>query len=148
MTHDEGAPDDGTPDDGTFAEVHPDMLDELEEVGDLDEARSLVAVGMFADAVALVEHAPGLEARVVYAQAIRGLGDSIRALEVLREATNEAGEDEPGYLDALFELAALYTVTGKHRSALRLLEEVKDLDGGYRTTEVDARMRGLQKLTK
>jgi tetratricopeptide (TPR) repeat protein len=135
---------------GTFAEVSPDALDEIESVDgeDLDEARALIAVGQFADAIVLIEHAPGLEARVVYAQALRGMGEGGRALDVLREATNEASDADPGYTDALFELSALYTATGKHRSALRLLEELKDLDAAFRAGEVDARMRGLQKLLK
>lgn len=131
--------------DGTFAEVSPDHLDELAEP-DLEEARSLVAVGMYADALAMVEGVGSLPAQVIYAQALKGLGDVARAVDVLREATNDAGETDDGYLDALFELSGLYTATGKHRAALRLLEEVQDLDAGYRTSEVEARMRGLQKL--
>lgn len=132
--------------DGTFAEVDPEHLDELEPHLDLDEARSLVAVGMFADAAAMVEGATELPARVVYAQALKGLGDTAQAIDVLRDATNDAGESDDGYLDALFELAGLYTLTQKHRAALRLLEEVQDLDASYRTAEVEARIRGLQKI--
>jgi hypothetical protein len=48
----------------------------------------------------------------------------------------------------LFELSALYTATGKLRAAVRLLEELRDLDPSYRAGEVEARMRGLQKLLK
>ncbi|MFZ5475350.1 MAG: tetratricopeptide repeat protein [Myxococcota bacterium] len=135
---------------GTFAEVSPDALDEVDapDEDDLEEARALCAVGQYADAIVLVEHAPGLDARVLYAQALRGVGEVGRALDILREATNEASDTDPGYTDALFELSALYTATGKHRSAIRLLEELKDLDPDFRTVEVDARMRGLQKLLK
>ena len=86
--------------------------------------------------------------RSLRAQATRGLGDAPDALEILRDAVNDAREDDPAYLDALFELSALYTATGKARASMRLLEELKDLDAGFRATEVEARLRGLQKLLK
>jgi tetratricopeptide (TPR) repeat protein len=96
----------------------------------------------------MLEGLATLEAHVLRAQAIRGLGDVGRALDGLREAVNDAAEADPAYPDALFELCALYTATGKHRAAVRLLEELRDLDPGYRAAEVEARMRGLQKLLK
>lgn len=135
-------------DDGTFSEVDPDALDAVEPLADLDEARSLVAVGMWDDALALLGGADSLEAAVLRAQAIRGQGDVAGALDALRDAVNDALESDPAYCDALFELSALYTATGKARAAVRLLEELKDLDGSFRAAEVDARMRGLQKLLK
>ncbi|MDP2312500.1 MAG: tetratricopeptide repeat protein [Pseudomonadota bacterium] len=134
--------------DGTFAEVLPDALDELAPEADVDEARSLVAVGMWADALAMLDGLATLEAAVLRAQAVRGLGEVTRALDLLREASNDALESDPAYPDALFELSALYTATGKPRAAVRLLEELRDLDGSYRVVEVEARMRGLQKLVK
>ena len=138
----------GPLEDGTFAEVLPDALDEVSPLGDVDEARSLVAVGMWTDALAMLEELEGLEAAVLRSQAVRGLGEVSRALDLLREASNDAAETDPAYPEALFELSALYTATGKHRAAVRLLEELRDLDPGYRVGEVEARMRGLQKLLK
>ncbi len=137
-------------DDGTFSEINPDQLDELEPEAEVDveEARSLVAVGMWADALAMLDGVASLDAAVLRAQATRGAGQVAEALEMLRDSVNDALESDPAYCDALFELSALYTATGKHRAAVRLLEELKDLDAGYRTVEVDARMRGLQKLLK
>ncbi len=144
---DEDAFADFGPTDGTFAEVQPDALDEVIGV-DLEEARSLVAVGMWADALALLEGAATLEGEVLRAQAIRGRGDVVGALDGLRGAVNDAAESDPAYADALFELSALYTATGKHRAAVRLLEELRDLDPSYRSSDVEARLRGLQKLLK
>jgi tetratricopeptide (TPR) repeat protein len=138
----------GPLEDGTFAEVLPDALDEVSPLGDVDEARSLVAVGMWTDALAMLEELEGLEAAVLRSQAVRGLGEVSRALDLLREASNDAAETDPAYPEALFELSALYTATGKHRAAVRLLEELRDLDPGYRVGEVEAHMRGLQKLLK
>lgn len=134
--------------DGTFAEVLPEALDEISPEPDVEEARSLVAVGMWSDALALLDGATTLDAAVLRAQAVRGQGDVSGALDLLRGSVNDALESDPAYTDALFELSALYTATGKARAAVRLLEELKDLDPTYRVGEVDARMRGLQKLLK
>ncbi|MDP2306866.1 MAG: tetratricopeptide repeat protein [Pseudomonadota bacterium] len=154
-------------DDGTFAEVLPEDLpeelpdalsellepapDSLDEPGpglDIDEARSLVAVGMWSDALAMLEGVPTLDAAVLRAQSVRGQGDVGRALDLLRESVNDAQESDPAYADALFELSALYTATSKVRAAIRLLEELKDLEPTFRVGEVESRMRGLQKLLK
>jgi tetratricopeptide (TPR) repeat protein len=134
--------------DGTFAEVLPEALDEILPEMDIEEARSLVAVGMWSDALAVLDGAPTLDAAVLRAQAVRGQGDVAGALDLLRESVNDALESDPAYADALFELSALYTGTGKARAAVRLLEELKDLDPTFRVSEVESRMRGLQKLLK
>lgn len=131
---------------GTYAEF--DTAGDAGTGDRVHEARSLVEVGMYADAVPLVEDLPELEARVVLALALKGLGDTARAVDVLRDATNDAAETDAGYTEALFELSALYAVTGKHRAALRLLEELIDLDPAYRREAVDARLRGLQKVVR
>lgn len=140
----------GDPDDGTFAEVEPEALgDELPAGGgDLEQARALASVGEYDAALAIVRGEAGLLARVIEAQALRGQGDVARALEVLREATNDAADTDPDYPEALFELAGLYTATQKHRSALRLLEEVRDLAPTFRTADVVARIRGLQLVAR
>jgi tetratricopeptide (TPR) repeat protein len=125
------------------------MLDnEPEADGSLEEARALVAVGEGAAALAIVQGMPGLEARVVEAQAHRACNDIAAALEVMREATNDASDADPAYPEALYELAGLYTATQKHRSALRLLEELRDLAPSHRAAEVEARIRGLRLMTR
>lgn len=135
-------------DEGTFSEIDPEALDDVAPAGDIEEARALVAVGVWDAALALIEGMDSLDASVLRAQAHRGMGDNARAVEILRDSTNDADENDPAYCDALFELSALYTATGKHRAAVRLLEEIRDLDPDYRPAEVDARMRGLARLTQ
>jgi tetratricopeptide (TPR) repeat protein len=134
----------------TFAEIDPVALDEVQalEGFDADEVRALLAVGMFADAMGMLDGAVSLEAAVLRAQAMRGLGDVTGALNHLREERDESDEADPAYAEALFELSALNTAAGKHRSALRLLEELQDLFPDYRSAEVDVRMRGLARLVK
>ena len=151
---------------GAFAEIDPDELDELDasaldEVSEIDdglldppaaagleEARELLAVGMYADALAAAEGAVGLEADVVRAECRRGLGDNARALDGLKDAVAEAADKDPAYPAALFELATLLTLTQKHRVAVRTLEELRDLAPEFRAPEVEARLRGLQRLLK
>jgi tetratricopeptide (TPR) repeat protein len=139
-----------TPMDGTFAEIEPDELeqDDDEVTSTLDQARALVAVGRGDAALALVRDLPGLAARVVHAQAHRANDDLAAALDVMREATNDASDADPAYPEALYELAGLYTATQKHRSALRLLEELRDLAPHHRPGDVEARIRGLQMLSR
>jgi tetratricopeptide (TPR) repeat protein len=145
----EPAPLFGVPDDGTFAEVEPDELDDLpDEHSPIETARALVAVGQADAALEIVRELPGLAARVVEAQAHRGRNDVNSALQVMREATNAASDADPAYPEALYELAGLYTATQKHRSALRLLEELRDLAPSHRSGDVEARIRGLQMLSR
>lgn len=149
---------------GTFAEIDPDELDELDasaldevseiddglldapSAGGLEEARELLAVGMYADALSAAEGVAGLEADVVRAECRRGLGDNARALDGLKDAVAEAADTDPAYPAALFELATLLTLTQKHRVAVRTLEELRDLAPEFRAPEVEARLRGLQRL--
>ena len=161
------------PDDGVVGEIFPDeFADPFTEVDDpseetavmdspaaedapaegeahsLEEAHSLVEVGLNDEALVMIGDDPRLEARVLVAKALRAKGNAAAALEALREATNEASEDDPAYAEALYELSGLYTASGKHRSALRLLEELADLSPEFRKKEVAARRSGLARLVK
>lgn len=134
--------------DGTFAEIEPEIVDDEPSVDGLADARTLLAQGQAAAALTVARSLSGLAARVVEAQAHRVMGDLASSLEVLREATNAAPEDDPAYPEALFDLAVLYSATAKHRSALRLLEELADLAPLFRSDEVEAKIRGLQSLAR
>lgn len=140
----------GPPDEGTFAEVEPDAFAEDARGGGdpLQEARALAAVGQGESALNLIRGVGGLAARVVESQALRSMNDISGALEVLREATNDASDSDPAYPEALFDLASLYTATQKHRSALRLLDELRDLAPDFRPGDVEARRRGLQMIAR
>lgn len=133
--------------DGTFEEIDPREVAPMSDAN-VEEARSLAAVGLWADVLPLLDGLRTLDVAVLRAQATRGLGDTGGALDILREALNDAAESDPAYSDALFEASALYTATGKHRAAIRLLEELRELDINFRPTDVEARMRGLQRLLK
>lgn len=115
---------------------------------DLEEARAMVAVGLYDQGLRLAQRLGSLGGQVEQARALRGLGRVSEAVEVLREASNDAAESDPDYAEALFELAGLYIQTGKHKAALRLLEELKDLQPQHREGEVRARLRGLSRILK
>jgi len=142
--------------DGTLSEISPDEFvdaepldaEPLNSADALAEAESLVAVGMNDEALALLTGDHRLEARVIVARALRGKGEAVAALDALRDATNEAAETDAGYPEALFELSGLYTATGKHRSAIRLLEELADVAPTFRPKDVQARIAGLARLMK
>lgn len=139
-------PEDDLDDDAHGAALFGDAPATADDASVIEEARSLVAIGLHQEAIALVTSLPSLEARVVEALAYRGLQDASRAVDVLRAATNDVAESDPAYAEALFELSGLYTETGKHRAALRLAEELLDLHPDFRPTDVRARLRGLQRL--
>lgn len=142
--------------DGVYAEVIPEDSEDFGDFGDfedfgneappLDHARALLADSSWADTIASLVGVDTLEAAVLRARAVSGQGDSAGAIEVLRETVSYAQESDPAYPEALFELSALYVATGKVVPAMRLLEQLKDFDPGYRKPEVDERMRELQKL--
>lgn len=149
----------------SFEEIDPDaFVDDLEPEDEehpaadalwgaapaavtVDDARALLAIGRHSQALDALAGLLTLEARVVEALVHRGAGDLSRAMDVLRDATNGAAEEDPAYPEALFELAGLYTETQKHRSAQRLLEELSDLFPDYRPVDVKARLRGVQLVT-
>ncbi len=142
------APEPARPAEGTFAEVEPEPFDDESPADAVEEARALAAVGQGEAALALVRELPGLAARVIEAQARRSLNDIPGALDVLREATNAAVEDDPAYPEALFDLAGLYMASQKYRSASRLLEELTEIAPDFRPAQVEARVRGLQLLNR
>jgi tetratricopeptide (TPR) repeat protein len=132
--------------DGTFAEVSPT---ELEPVGGdtLEEARSLVSVGMHRQALELLEAAgDGLVVCTLRAQALRGMQKTQAALEALRDVVDEAGVGDEGYREALLELSGLFVATGKHRPALRVLDELAELDPAFRKAEVEAMRKAVKRL--
>jgi predicted negative regulator of RcsB-dependent stress response len=93
-----------------------------------------------ADAVA------GLAAAALVARRIREESDVGAALAHLRNALDDADDDDAGHPDVLFELADLTVRQGKHRAALRHLRELEDLYPGHRSDEVSTRIQTIKKL--
>jgi tetratricopeptide (TPR) repeat protein len=97
-----------------------------------------LAVGAWDVALELVEADLTLPARAVAALAQAGKGDVDGALSALRDALDDAADTEPGFRGALLDLAALQVRAGKHRAALRSLDELAGLDPSFRPGDVAA----------
>lgn len=102
------------------------------------EARGNLAVGAWDAALELVEADLTLPARAVAALARAGKGDVDGAIAALRDAIDDAAEGEPGSRGALLDLAGLQERAGKHRAALRTLDELAGIDASFRAAEVAA----------
>ena len=132
---------------GTIAEVDPEEVAAEAETGpDLEEAEGLIAMGMHPQAMALLDGVEGLRAATLLAHCMREKGEAKKAFSHLRDAVDDADENDPAQPDALFELAELAGRAGKHRPALRYLRELQESFPGHRSAEVSARVKALKKV--
>ena len=111
----------------------------------IEEARGLIGMGEFSEALSTLSGLAGLEAATLRARCQRELGDSSGALSALRDILDEADEGEPHWMEALFELADLAGRGQKPKLALRTLKRVHDKDPTWRSKDVAARVRLLRK---
>lgn len=130
--------------DGSFAEVDGDALDAMTDT--ISDARAMVCVGMFDEALGLLRGNDDVESLVVQALAARGLGRADSVIGRLERAVQVGGEHHPAYVEAMWELAGAYLVRKKAGNAERLLDEIAQLDPTWRTIEMSARRRGIELL--
>ncbi len=121
-------------------------FDSLHQDSSLLDAEALAALGRYDEALALLTRKGGLLASLVEARCWAGLGKGSRARSILRAALADADEEHPRYPDALFELSRIYFQEGKEKGALRLLDEIRDLDASWHENEVAAWIRGIQMI--
>lgn len=130
---------------GTLAEIDPE--DEVLSSGpDLEEAEGLMAMGLHAEALAILEGAAGLSAATLKARCLRDQGQVKEAFSFLRDAVDDSEESDSGQAEAFFELAELAGRSGKHRPALRYLRELEESFPEHRSSEVSARMKALKRV--
>jgi tetratricopeptide (TPR) repeat protein len=137
------------PANAVVAEVDPEDFSADEpsaEGADLEEAQGLIAMGLYAEAMAVLGDGPGLGIATVKAHCLREQGDIKKAFSLLRDAVDDAESDDSGQAGALFELAELAGRSGKHRPALRYLRELEESFPSHRTSEVSGRVRALKKV--
>ena len=113
---------------------------------DVQTAWALVAVGRHQQALDQARGFTGLVGRWLEARCLVGLGQNKQALPVLRDALEEADEDDPVYPEALHLLAKLQSWKGRNRAALRIARELESDYPSYRPAEVKALVRGLELL--
>ncbi len=132
--------------DGSFAEVDGDALDAMSDA--ITDARAMVCVGMFDEALDLLRGNDDVESLVVQALAARGLGRADSVIGRLERAVQVGGDHHPAYVEAMWELAGAYLVRKRAGNAERLLDEIEQLDPTWRTNEMAARRRGIELLRK
>ncbi len=138
--------DDGDPADGL---VHSGDLD-LSAYGaaTIEKAWSLVAVGKHKEALQMSHELNGLAARWIEARALAAMGQAGTGSSVLRDALEDAEEDDPVYPKALLLLATFHAGKERYRTALRVARDIEDLFPDWRPDEVAALLRGLRMLRK
>ncbi|MCK6504623.1 tetratricopeptide repeat protein [Myxococcota bacterium] len=120
--------------------------DEPHEPDPVAEARALVAVGEFEQALDLLRGNDDVEALVVSALASRGLGRVDQVQARLERAVQAGGEHHPAWIEALWELSGHYLLKRRLGNAERLLDDVARLDPSWRPVELRARRRGIELL--
>lgn len=141
---------DASMDSDPFAGLDLDEDEEEEELVDasadaIEEARGLIGMGEFTEALSMLAGQYGLEASTLRARCQRELGELSKALSGLRDVLDEAEESDPHWMEALFELADLAGRAQKPKLALRTLKRVHDKDPSWRVRDVAARVRLLRK---
>ncbi|NOY28493.1 MAG: hypothetical protein GXP62_21765 [Oligoflexia bacterium] len=127
-----------------FGDVDPDAISAVHD--GIAEARALVTIARYEDALDALRGQDDIEALVVGALAARGLGRQEGVQTRLERAVQIGGEHHPAYVEALWELAGTYMLRHKVGNAERLLDEIAMLDSNWRPVELAARRRGLEIL--
>ena len=136
-----------------FAGLDLDEDEDQEDLGSaaadaIEEARGLIGMGEFSEALSTLEGQGGLEVATLRARCQRELGELSSALSGLRDVLDEADENAPHWMEALFELGDLAGRAQKPMLALRTLKRVHDKDPSWRAKDVAARVRLLRKRLK
>ena len=113
---------------------------------DLSEAKMKLLVGLFDEVEEMLEEDERLEGGILLAQAQIALGHYRSAIRQLQEKLEDAKEDDPHFLFALWELGQAYTRGGKIRSATRILDEIEDMDTKFRAADIHLWRKGLELL--
>lgn len=127
-----------------FSEVDPDEMESIDDA--IGDARALVEIGQYEEAMDRLRGQDDLEALVVQAIAARALGRLDGAQGRLERAVQAGNEHHPAYVEALWELAGVYLLRKKLGNAERILDEVAVVDPGWRPVELAARRRGIEIL--
>lgn len=135
---------DGPGDLGGFADLSED--EPLHELDPVAEARALVCVGEFEQALDLLRGNDDVEALLVSALASRGLGRTDQVQARLERAVQAGGDHHPAWVEALWELAGHYLQKRKIGNAERLLDDVSRLEPAWRPVEMVARRRAIELL--
>jgi hypothetical protein len=112
----------------------------------LGEARARLLVGLYDEAAQCLDGRSDLISATLRGEARMYGGKAADGRKTLRRALDDATETDDGYTEALWILARLQAMAGRARAAVRTLDDLADLEPGYRAVEVVALRDGITLL--
>jgi len=112
----------------------------------LGEARARLMVGLYEEAAQCLDGRGDLLSATVRGEALMYCGKAADGRKPLRRALDDAAETDAGYTEALWILARLQAIAGRGKAAVRTLDDLADLEPGYRAVEVAALRGGITLL--
>ncbi len=113
----------------------------------LSEARGRLLVGQYDQVAEVLGDRDELAAHVLMAEALMRQDDVSGAMRQLRDAMDEADEDDVAAADALWLLAGLQASSGKYKAAKKTLDKLVRKHDNHRSLEVAALRRGITHLS-
>jgi tetratricopeptide (TPR) repeat protein len=113
---------------------------------ELQQAYKYILVGFQTEAEAELKRVGTLSAVIGLTQ-LRIAKENYRgALDDIQDALDKASTNDPLYLDALWEVARLYSLQQRVRNTTRTLDEIVELNSGYRAAEINLWRSALASL--
>jgi tetratricopeptide (TPR) repeat protein len=109
----------------------------------LSEARGRLLLGTPGDVAEILEGRDDLGAMVLIAEAMMVQEDLRGAMRCLRDAMDEADDDDGAYVEALWRLAVLQARMDKQRAAEKTIGKLEGRDSAYLSLEIDALRRAI-----
>ena len=103
-------------------------------------------VGMYKKSISLLQERTDVSAAGVLGMAYLHKGDLRKARNTLEDALEDVKEGTLDHLEVLWALASVFTQQEKTRSALRILDDISDLNSDWRKRDIEAWKRGLDLL--
>ena len=119
---------------------------DVEVSAGLKDAKMRFLVGLYTEVETMLQSSDDLEAGILLAKAQSAQGKYRAVLQQLQEKIEDAKEDNPHFLHALWEIGQAYTLGGKVRSAKRILDEIEDIDSSFRSADIQLWRTGLDLL--
>ncbi|MGB0641051.1 MAG: tetratricopeptide repeat protein, partial [Myxococcota bacterium] len=130
----------------TVSDVSPPPASTHSVDDDILGGQGLILLGMYDEVEERFEGREDLPAIALLAEVTCLKGDVKAARRVLQEAMDEVDEDANGYSEGLWGLARYAAMSGKSRTALRLLGELKALSPHFRPSDVAAFKKAIDIL--
>ena len=112
----------------------------------LRQAHKYILIGFMDEAVQELRSLNTLEAAIVLARIRIAKGEYRGALEDVQDALDRSTVQDPVYLDALWEVARIYSLQQRVRNTKRTLDEIVDANPDYKQDEIALWKEALELL--